>query len=149
MSLTKSDIINGKNNITEVEFEELGGTIRLSPLTDGEINRINATIKGGGLGKIKANPVMKDGIVDKDATMKKLNMEIDIEQQENIKYHADCMAVAFSLNNNENKDTYTPEDVKKFPAGSVTKIALKVYEISGIDDPNTTRNKVENFRQKK
>jgi hypothetical protein len=115
-------------------------------LTDGEYHKVNAIVQGGGIGSINTKPVMKDGEMDKEATLSSLDFDIDIIEADNAKFKADCQAIVFSLSHLESEDVWTVEDVEKFPAGSVNEISLKVYELSGVADPNNTRKNVESFR---
>jgi hypothetical protein len=146
--LTKNEIINGKKVIKEFNFKTLGGSLKLRPLTDGDYHKVHAIVQGGGIGSINTKPVMKNGEMDKDATLSSLDFDIDIMEADNAKFKADCQAIVYSLTHDESEDVWTVEDVGKFPAGSVNEIAMKVYEISGVADPNTTRKNVEDFRNK-
>lgn len=137
--LTRADIINGKQNIQTIKFEELGGSLKLRPLTDGELQRITVNMNMGGLKNMKAQPVMKNGKMDKEATMATLLEEVDLTAAAEHKYEASCEAIAISLDHDEYPDKFTIEDVKAFPAGSVDVVASKVFEISGVDDPDNDR----------
>lgn len=145
--ITKNDIINGKNDIQEIEFKTLKGSLRLRPLTDGEFHKVSAIIQRGGVGKLKTKPVMKNGVVDKEATMKALDFDLDIGEADKAKYESDCKAILYSLDHKENKDDdWKIEDIKSFPVGAVSEVVVAVYKISGVDDPNKTRGAVEEFR---
>lgn len=137
--LTRADIINGKQNIQTIKFEELGGSLKLRPLTDGELQRITVNMNMGGLKNMKAQPVMKNGKMDKEATMATLLEEVDLTAAAEHKYEASCEAIAISLDHDEYPDKFTIEDIKAFPAGSVDVVASKVFEISGVDDPDNDR----------
>lgn len=137
--LTRADIINGKQNIQTITFEELGGSLKLRPLTDGELQRITVNMNMGGLKNMKAQPVMKNGKMDKEATMATLLEEVDLTAAAEHKYEASCEAIAISLDHDEYPDKFTVEDVKAFPAGSVDVVASKVFELSGVDDPDNDR----------
>jgi hypothetical protein len=137
--LTRADIINGKQNIQTIEFKELDGSLKLRPLTDGELQRVVTDMNMGGLKKMKAQPVMKNGKMDKEATMATLLEEVDLTAAAEQKYEASCLAISLSLDHDEYPDKFTIEDVKAFPAGSVNPVASKVFEISGVDDPDNDR----------
>ena len=139
--ITRSDIISGKNNVETFHFDKIGGELRLRPLTDHEMQKIVARIKSEGIGTIKAKPVMKNGTVDKDATMDGINMDFNIENAQMANYQGACLAITMSLDNEENseEEKFTEDELKQFPAGSVDEIAAKVFEISGVDDPDPER----------
>jgi hypothetical protein len=146
--LTRADIINGKKNIQTFKFKELNGELKLRPLTDGELSRVIARMNSGGFGSLNAKPVInKDGGLDKDATMKNLEIDIGVEEAAQAKYNASCLAVAISLDHDEYEDKFTEDDIKQFPAGSVDAVASKVFEISGVADPDPER--VQRFRGRK
>jgi hypothetical protein len=144
--LTKNDIINGKNNIQEVEFPELGGSLKIRPLTDGEYHRVVMMIAENGIGNIDLKPTIKDGDIDKEATLDTVKLDLDVGKIEDNSFKANCLAISLSLTHLENEETYSPEDVKSFPAGSVEKIALKVYELSGVNDPKKMKQNMASFR---
>lgn len=139
--LTRNDILNGKKNIQTIKIKELGGELKLRPLTDGELQRVLRTMSLGNFGSIDAKPVLKNGELDKEATMNNLKINIDVEESEKNKYEAACLAIRISLDHDEYEDKFTEEDIKQFPAGSVDSISSKVFEISGVNDPDPERMK--------
>jgi hypothetical protein len=149
MILTKSDIINGKNNIQEIKFPQLNGSLKLRPLTDGEYQKITNLMKNGGLGKIKTTINTQNTDKTKETIANMLDLEIDPLLAEKQRYKADITAIHYSLDHKENKEIWTLNEIKQFPAGTIDIIARKVYEISGIADPNTTRQEIKTFRTKK
>ena len=69
-----------------------------------------------------------------------VGFEIDPLESAEKKYEADVKAVYFSMKHEENKDEWTEQEIKDFfPAGAVEETALKVYEISGVTDPDKQR----------
>lgn len=146
--LTKADIINGKNNIQPVEFPELKGELLLRPLTDGEYHRVIKLIAGEGIGNVDITPTIKDGEMDKEATMESVKLDLDIGKIEQNSFKANCLAVSLSLTHGENDEKYTQKDIEQFPAGSVEKIAEKVYEITGVTNPKNMQSDMKNFRKK-
>lgn len=144
--ITKADIINGKNNIQQVEFPELNGELLLRPLTDGEYHRVISLIAGKGIGNFDITPTIKDGEIDKEATMESVKLDLDVGKIEENSFKANCLAVSLSLTHSENDEKYTQKDVEQFPAGSVEKIAEKVYEITKVRNPKNLQNEMKNFR---
>lgn len=149
MILTKSDIINGKNNIQEIKIPKLKGSLKLRPLTDGEYQKINNLMKNGGIGNIKTQIKPDTTNKTRETLQNLLYIEINPEKAEKARYNADVKAVYYALQHHETSEKWTENDIKSFPPGTVEIIAQKVYEISGIQDPNTTRKEVETFRQTK
>jgi hypothetical protein len=146
MILSKDDILNGKNAIQEIEIEKLGGSLKLRPLTDGEIQEINRLIQQGGLKPIKGKVEAERAKRNKKKG-EEIDFEVDPMMASERSYDADVKAVFYGLQHDESPDTYTTDEIKSFPAGSVEEIALKVFEISGIDDPNKARSEMEKFRE--
>ena len=145
--ITKSDIINGKHNIIEVEIEKLkdigDGKLKLRPLTDGEFHRINALMRNGGVKTMKGKLTPEEARKQKRKLSNgksEVGFEIDPIESAEKKYEADVKAVYFSMKHEENKDEWTEQEIKDFfPAGAVEETALKVYEISGVTDPDKQR----------
>jgi len=144
--LTKADIINGKNNIKPFDFPELGGELLLRPLTDGEYHRVINLIAGKGIGNFDITPTIKDGELDKEATMESVKLDLDVGKIEQNSFKANCLAVSLSLTHDENDEKFTVKDIELFPAGSVEKIAEMVYEITGVTNPKNMQNEMKNFR---
>ena len=128
--LSKVDIIQGKDSVRRFFVEEWGGEVELRPLTEGQYAQIEA-IRASGM-KMRGQPVFDSrGNVDRIATGKNLQMEIDIEESFRTDFEADCTAVAYSLSSNE--ETWTVDEVMRLrPVGVVTKIAQEVYRITGV-----------------
>lgn len=147
MVFHKSDIINGKNSIREIKIEKLNNTLKLRPLTDGEVQEINRMMTQGGLKPLKGK-IETDKIRKKKGTGNDIDYEVDPMLSAESSYNADVKAVFYSLRHEEDTDNWSEEDIKGFPAGAVEETALQVYKISGIDDPNKTRNDMINFREK-
>lgn len=139
--LNRNAIISGKDNVETFHFDKLDGELRLRPLNDFELQKVTARMKSEGIGTVNAKPVMKNGTVDKDATMDNIDMEFNVETAQMAAYSASCFAITLSLDNKDNSDEekFTEDELKEFPAGSVDEIASKVFEISGVDDPNPER----------
>ena len=71
-----------------------------------------------------------------------IDYEIDPSLSAQKRYEADILAIKLSL-----KNDFTEEGIKQWPVGSIKEVALKVYELSGVDDPNNTRREeMEKFR---
>lgn len=156
--INKADIIEGKNNIQKFDFKTLKGALKLRPLTDGESHKVNALMKNGGLmplrGQVEAKPKNKRRSKDNEDEERKTNIDYEIDPMvaEEARYEADVKAIYFSMQHPETKEgeTWTEDEIMEhWPAGSVDEVAKKVYEISGLEDPNETRNKVEDFRKDK
>lgn len=146
--ITKSDILNGANNYTEVEIKSLGGSVEIRPLSDGEYNHIESIKKD--IGKINtAIELDKKGDLDLDKTTKKANkvktmdLELDMKRIEDKKYEANVLAVVYGLM--IEGDTFNKKQVEGFKAGSVNEIAEKIIELTlPHKDLNET---VEDFRK--
>src|SRR5690606_33913782 len=125
--LSKSDLLQGRDQVHYVYFEELGGEIPLRPLTDGQWAQIQAIKSSGGI--LRGRPVMDaDGDIDMSKT--ELALEIDVAKASEKDYEADALTVMYAL---ADGSRWTLEDVKQLrPAGIVQKIAKKVREISGV-----------------
>lgn len=142
--LSKADLLNGKDSIKEFEFPELGGSISLRPLTDGEFQEVQAVKVSGG--KLEGAPVVKNGEIDPVATQKAIRVQMDLGETQKKEFEGDCLAVAYSLSHSG--ETWTPDEVRNLkPIGIVTRIAEKVYEISGIKEGIVED--VKNFRKRK
>lgn len=76
MVLSKADLLNGKDSIKEFEFPELGGSISLRPLTDGEFQEVQAVKVSGG--KLEGAPIVKNGGIDPVATQKAIRVQMDL-----------------------------------------------------------------------
>jgi hypothetical protein len=141
--LKRSAIIGGKKEVGTYEFERAGGALRLRPLTDIEMQKVTARMKSEGIGETKINPIMKNGVVDKEATMNNVDVKFNVETAQMAAYSASRLAIVISLDNEENteEEKFTEEELGKFPAGSVDEIASKVFEISGVKDIDPERMK--------
>ena len=145
--ITKSDIINGKHNIIEVEIEKLkdigDGKLKLRPLTDGEFHQINALMRNGGVKTMKGKLTPEEARKQKrklSTGKSEVGFEIDPIESAEKKYEADVKAVYYSMKHEENKDEWTEQEIQDFfPAGAVEETALKVYELSGVTDPDKQR----------
>ena len=131
--LTKSAILQGKQNVNYIMFEELGGELPLRPLTDGQFNQVEVMKMGGikvkGQPKRKPTDFKKKGQQDVEVDMDGMNMELDLEAIQKQDFEADALAVSFAIADGEH---WTPDDVKQLrPPGIVKKIAQAVYELSG------------------
>lgn len=145
--LTRADIINGKKNIQTIHFDEVGGKLKLRPLTDCELQRVIQTMNMGALKNLKAKPIMKGKELDREATLNTLIEDVDLTEAGKYKYRASLQAIKFSLDHDDYEDKFTEEDIGSFPPGSVDVVASKVFEISGVDDPDNER--VKRFRKRK
>ena len=142
--LTKAAILQGKVLVVDFYVEELGGSIPLRPLTEGQFNKVETT-KMGGI-KVKGNPIKSKGRgskrEDMNVNMDGLEMEMDLEVIQEKEFEADCLAVAYAIADGEK---WTTEDVKGIrPPKTVSKIAQEVYRISGatpqgVDDAKSFR----------
>jgi hypothetical protein len=148
MIITKADILNGKNNIQEFEFKKLGGSVKLRPLTSGEMATIDALIKNGGVEKIKTKPLATT-TKNRKTPENALDIVIDPIKFAEAQYKADVKTVYFALKHDEDTENWTETDIQEWPAGSVEEVALKVYEISGMENPHQTKEDVTDFPQEK
>lgn len=139
--ITRSDIIGGKKKVESYNFPKIGGELRLRPLTDNEMQKVTARMKSEGIGETEVKPVIKNGKVDKEATMSGVDMKFNVETAQMAAYSASRLAITISLDNDENTDEekFTEEELGEFPAGSVDEIASKVFEISGVKDIDPER----------
>ncbi|MDI6840434.1 MAG: hypothetical protein QMD71_06285 [bacterium] len=141
--LTKADILKGKNQVHTQYFEKLDGELDLRPLTEGEWAEIEATRASAG--KVSGKPVFdKKGNIDRAATEKALEVEIDTKQTQLLDFEAKAMAVAFALSIDEQ---WTIDEVKQLrPVGVVEEIAEFVFNISGVSEEAIEQ--VRSFRKK-
>lgn len=145
--VTKSDIKNGINITQEFTFEKLGGELKIRELRDGERHNIEKLAKNGGLKQLKGTVEAGKRAEKGDNQKNDIGYEIDPMKSADSRYDADVKAVYYALKHDESTENWTENDIKEWPAGAVEEVALKVYEISGMEDPNETRKEVEDFRE--
>lgn len=145
--VTKADIKNGIKATKEFTFEKLGGELKIRELRDGERHDIETLAKNGGLKQLKGTVEAGKRANKGDNQKNDIGYEIDPTKSANSRYDADVKAVYFALDHPDNPDRWTESDIKGWPAGAVEEVALKVYEISGMEDPNETRKEAEEFRE--
>jgi len=145
--ITKSDIKNGINATQTFTFDKLGGELKIRQLRDGERHEIETLMSNGGLKQLKGTVEAGKRANKGDNQKNDIGYEIDPMKSADSRYDADVKAVYFALKHAENPDRWTESDIKEWPAGAVEEVALKVYEISGMEDPNETRKEVEYFRE--
>lgn len=137
--ITKADVLQGKSKVVEVEVPELGGSIFIRPLTDGEYSQIQAlTLQQLKLDGKASLEELRSHKID----LSSLDMAKMVEGQK----RAERMTVAFAIVPAEGEEPWTEEDVAALPAGVPERIAKKVYEITGIG--NAVTQAVSSFRKK-
>lgn len=136
--LTKSDIIDGKNNIQEVHIESLGGEIYLRPLTRGECTKIEQ-IQTASMGKFKTKEIAQGA--------KRSNMEsngvLDIKATTEATRKAELEAIYLSINNEQN-DKWTKPEIESLNKAAFDEIYENVQKISGLLNEDLDK-EVENF----
>jgi len=148
--LTKSDIINGKEERKEIYIPLLKKEISLRPLTDGEYNRFIAMSKDLGPVQADINESMEKVDINKAAESaekkRSMSMNMDLKKQEEARFRAECTVAAFGLSNDNEK--WMPRDLENMrPIGVVRQIADAVIKISGVDDPEKLEEDVKEFRE--
>ena len=137
--LTKADLLQGKDAVEYIYFEDLGGEIPLKPLTDGQWSQIR-TIKFSGL-TAKGKPGTKNP-----------DIEYDMSKIRENAHEAAALAVSYSIADGA---TWTVNEVKNLrPAGIVEKIAAEVFRITGVSPDEGSEftkaqeQEAKNFRKK-
>ena len=129
--LTKADIITGRDSVTYFYVEEFDGEIALHPLTEGQFNQVQQ-IKSAG-SSLKGNAVMgEDGEIDKVATAKNLEINIDSTKASKYEFEGDATAVAYSMSSRDGEKWTVEEVMEMRPPGVVKKIANEIYKISQV-----------------
>jgi len=146
--LTKEDIIRGVKKVEDVVFEELGGSITLRPLTDGEylhaqIIVLNAMKAGGSLDELKkaAADAKKKG--SKGNPFDGMNIQMDVGALTEAEYEQSVYIVSCGMIDPK----LTLAEVKDMqPIGIVKKIATKILEMSGVGKELEAQ--IDTFRKK-
>jgi len=129
MTITKADILMGRDKIEEVVIDGLPGPIPIRPLTDGQYAHIRQ-IKASGM-----KAVGKHG-------EKYPSIEFDLEESNKNRFRGDVKAVFYGLAMDEK---WTEEEILSMrPPGIIEKIANEIYRISGVDEAE----EIERFRPK-
>lgn len=125
--LTRADLIKGKDNVREEFIEELGGYVKLRPLTSAEWETLKGMKLKGVHIETDAQRIYKNG--------GKPIIDINMERTSLANFEADVFAVSLCLIDDEGP--WTVEDVKAMsPANAVDLISKRLYEISGIKEGN-------------
>jgi hypothetical protein len=116
----KQRLLQGKRNTEEFVCEELGETLVLRALDDGEFHKVKHMQYEG----IEATG--KAGTQDAD-------VKFDLAAMTSQRYLVACQVVAFGLS--VDGDKWSIAEVKQLsPPGVVDKIAMKVIEITGAEE---------------
>ena len=119
--LSKADILRGKDRKVEFFVEELGGSLILSPMTCAQWAEVQA-MQAEGLS------IVGDAKDIARGDSSKIQMSLNTQQISRAEFNSKAYAVKCSLG-----DDWSIDEVKSIsPAGLIEKIALKVYEISGV-----------------
>ncbi len=145
--LTKADLLSGRNKIFEEYFEELGGTLDLRPLTEGQWQDALAIL----LAAVKGEPnkqKIKELKRKKTATPEDLQDVVGAEfnAADLIKAQKDQEVFVVSCSIVSDPPMTIDEVRQMTPPGIVGKIAAKVFEISGVNPAQA--GEIESFRKK-
>lgn len=127
--LSKFDLISPARWTRDEPFEELGGSIRLRTLTDGEFARIEMEQQTKLIKTLLSNGVSLETLQDREAMMRALPAErltevLDVERASNL----EIVRLALTTDDEE----WTVAEVEQLrPVGIVDKIAERVQAISG------------------
>ena len=122
--LTKNQILQGINQITQIRIEALDGELWLRPLSSAEVNEI-LNIEAQGYGTINANNNAR-GQTQAEGKMNLAKMQ---EKQAEAKY----TAIHKSINNDKSSDEWSYEEIKDLPSNAIDEIYNKIMELSGAD----------------
>ncbi len=132
MSLTKAELLLGKDNTKTVPIEALGGDVKIRPLTDGEFQEIQSLFVDAvqmNIGLTKADFDGKTKL-DKDDLAEKLETTVDVAQFASADHRSNVLATMYGLSVSET-ETWDEKEVNSLPPGSAEQIAAKVYDFSG------------------
>ncbi len=148
--LTKEDLIRGVKKVEDVVFEELGGSITLRPLSDGEYQHaqiivLNAMKAGGSLKELQkaASEAKKKGGKSAANPFESMNVQMDMgtiteaEFDQSV-YIVSCGMIDPKLTIDEVRDMQ--------PIGIVRTVAKKILELSGVG--SELEDQIETFRKK-
>lgn len=133
LTLTKADILKGKEAVRSVEVKALGGEINIRPLTDGEWSEVNAIFSGAIWLDMKAKtPPKKPNQVkpSKPEDLYEVLPRIDMGAYTTAEYEAHCLAAAYGLSCNG--ASWNKGEIKSLKPGSAEEIANLVFEFSGV-----------------
>ena len=147
MALTKSELLNGKNNIIEFQPEGFTDYLYLRPLTIGEVNELEE-MKNKALGTYVANETAKHSSSRRVKGELKGQAKLNLEKTTIADNKANKLAVMWSLDNDRNDFKLTEEEVIKLNPVVFESILQKVREIShwGLED-DSIESDVEDFHQ--
>ena len=146
MALSKSELLNGKNNIISFQPTGFDDILYLRPLTIGEVNSLEE-LKNKALGTYVANETAKH-----HSSKKRIKGELTAQAKLNLEKttiadnKANVQAVMWSLDNDSNDFTLNEEEVKKLNPQVFEELLMKVKEISHWDDEELESD-VEDFHQ--
>lgn len=125
--LTKDMILKGRDRIVNIFIQELGGEVRIRPLTE----EAWAEIQSVGFGKsemVSSATFDKDGNIDRKETAKNVKMKFSMEQLSKGNFMQNVIALKYGL-----VEEWTEEEIKSIsPPGIIIKIAEEIYKISKI-----------------
>lgn len=146
MALSKSELLNGKNNIISFQPTGFNDILYLRPLTIGEVNSLEE-LKNKALGTYVANETAKH-----NSSKKRIKGELTAQAKLNLEKttiadnKANVQAVMWSLDNDSNDFTLNEEEVKKLNPQVFEELLMKIKEISHWDDEELESD-VEDFHQ--
>ena len=133
MVLRKEDILSGINHIQLVEIESLDDTIYLKPLSEAQLTEIDL-IEAKALGVYESSQRGRSEALNKG--------KINLAKATQSSAEAKIAKIKLSINNDENEDTWTEEEIGSLPRNVFNELLDKIDEISGVD---VTKNEVEKF----
>ena len=130
--LTKATILNGIDKPVKVKIGTLKGEIWLRPLSSAEVNEI-MNIEAQGIGTFTASNMRGQTTTDGKMNLAKMQ-----EKQNEARY----IAIHKSINNPQNSDEWTIDELQQLPADAVKELYDHVMKISGAE---VTTNDVKSF----
>ena len=121
--LTKANILEGIDTPKQVKIETLGGEIWLRPLSSAEVNEI-LNIEAEGYGTFNASNIR--GQTQADAKM-------NLAKMQNKQNEAQYIAIHKSINNKNNTDDWSLDEIQKLPADAVQEMYDQIMKISGAE----------------
>ncbi len=132
--LTKADLLRGKETVTSVYFEELGGSLQLRPLTELEwtesTRKLLAAITATG------NP---DALRKKMGNAKAMQDAVDLKFDLGALTAAEAAQTAYVVSCGLVDPKLTEQEVRQMAPGVADKIAKKIYEMSKVTPEDIAR----------
>lgn len=124
MLLTKAQILAGRNYTEQVYIAALGGEVKIRPLTDGELTRLQAEL----LAKFNLpEGVSPNGFELGKLDLSKFDLGSLVEAQRNMEWQIAALCLV-------DEEPWTVEEIKSLPPGVPSLIAKRVLEISGVGE---------------